>query len=118
LAETVQCGGKLKSIFFILDETSKSFPKFNATGRSLLINFRLPCEEQEPTAYLKVCTTALINYIVDDMRDSYLLGLRIRNTENVQVTLVVLILLALTNLNLICSVLCWVRSFRVMRILA
>ena len=39
--------------FKILDETSKSFPKFNATGRSLLIKFNSPGEEQEPTLYLK-----------------------------------------------------------------
>jgi hypothetical protein len=31
--------------FFILDETSKSFPKFNATRRSMLIKFRAPGEE-------------------------------------------------------------------------
>ena len=28
--------------FLILDETSKSFPKLNETGRSLLIKFRPP----------------------------------------------------------------------------
>jgi len=45
--------------FKILDETSKAFPKFNATGRSLLIKFNYPGEEQEPTAYLKECITAI-----------------------------------------------------------
>ena len=44
--------------FMILDETSKSFPKFNATGRSFLIMFRTPVEGQEPTVYLKECITA------------------------------------------------------------
>ena len=39
--------------FIILDETSKSFPKCNTTGRSLLMKFKSPGEEQEPTAYLK-----------------------------------------------------------------
>jgi len=39
--------------FKILDETSKSFPKFKATGRSFLIKFNSPGEEQEPTSYLK-----------------------------------------------------------------
>ena len=38
--------------FFILSETSKSFSKFNATGRSLLIKFKPSGEEQELTAYL------------------------------------------------------------------
>jgi hypothetical protein len=38
--------------FMILDEATKSFPKFNATGRSLLIKFNFPGEEQEPTSYL------------------------------------------------------------------
>jgi hypothetical protein len=70
--------------FLILDETSKSFPKFNATGRSLLIKFRPPAEDVEPTVYLKECITALTNYLVSDVRDRDLVGLRIRNTENVQ----------------------------------
>ena len=70
--------------FYILSETSKTFSKFNATGRSLLIKFKPPGEEQEPTAYLKECITSLTNYLVDDIRDRDLVGLRIRNTENVQ----------------------------------
>ena len=53
--------------FRILDETSKSFPKFHATGRSLLIEFNSPSEEQNPATYLKECITALKNYLVDDM---------------------------------------------------
>jgi len=32
--------------FWILDETAKSFPKFNASWRSLLIKFNSPGEEQ------------------------------------------------------------------------
>ena len=47
----------------ILDETSNSFPKFNATGLSLLIKFKAPGEEQEPTAYLQECITSLTNYL-------------------------------------------------------
>ena len=39
--------------FRILDETFKSFPKFNTTGRSLLIKFNSMSEEQDPTIYLK-----------------------------------------------------------------
>jgi len=39
--------------FIIMDETSKSFPKFNATGRSQLIKFNSPVEEQNPGTYLK-----------------------------------------------------------------
>jgi hypothetical protein len=45
--------------FKILDETSKTFPKFNATGRRLLIKFNSPGEKQEPTKYLKECITGL-----------------------------------------------------------
>ena len=41
--------------FMISDETSKTFPKFNATERSLLIKFRPPGEGQELTAYLNEC---------------------------------------------------------------
>jgi hypothetical protein len=69
--------------FRILDETSKSFPKFNATGRSLLIKFNCPGEEQDPTTCLKECITALTNYLVDKVPDRDLVGLRYRNTENV-----------------------------------
>jgi len=42
--------------FRILDQTSNSFPKFNATGRSLLIKFNFPGEEQTP---LLICRNAL-----------------------------------------------------------
>jgi len=49
-----------------LDETSSTFPKFNATGRTLLIKFRRPAEDVETTVYLKECVTALTNSFVDD----------------------------------------------------
>ena len=39
--------------FMILDETLKSFPKFNASGHSLLIRFRTPDDDQNPNTYLK-----------------------------------------------------------------
>ena len=67
--------------FRILDETSKSFPKFKTTGRSMLIKFTSPDEGHEPTVYLKECITALSNYLVDKVPDRDLVGLRIRNTE-------------------------------------
>jgi len=70
--------------FRILDETFKSFPKFNTTGRSLLIKFNSLGEEQDPTTYLKECITALTIYLVDKVPGRDLVSLRIRNTENVQ----------------------------------
>ena len=70
--------------FMILDETSKSFPKFSESGRSMLIRFRTPNEEQNPTAYLKECITSLTIYLVHDVSAIDLVGLRIRNTENAQ----------------------------------
>ena len=76
--------------FMILDGTSKSFPKLNTSGRSSLIKFLPPGEEQNPTTYLKECVTALINYLVDDVHDRDFVGLRIRNTENVQDKVVVI----------------------------
>ena len=69
--------------FMILDETSNPFPKFNASGRSLPLKIRTPGEEQNPTAYLKECITALTNYLVNDVDDRDLVGLRIRNTEKI-----------------------------------
>jgi hypothetical protein len=70
--------------FMILDETTKSFPKFNATGRSLLSKFNSPGEEQEPTSYLRECITGLTNYLVDQVPEGNMVGLTIRNTENVK----------------------------------
>jgi len=49
----------------------------------MLIKFNSPGKEQEHTAYFKACT-ALTNYIVDEMHNRDLVGLRICNTENVQ----------------------------------
>jgi hypothetical protein len=66
----------------------KSFPKFNTTGRCLLIKFNSQGEEQDTTTYLKECITALTKYLVDKVPDSDLVGFRIRNTENVQDKLV------------------------------
>jgi hypothetical protein len=70
--------------FQILDETSKSFPKFNATGRSLLIKFNSPSGEQDPTTYLRECINGLTNYLVDEVPNRDLVGLTIRNTENAE----------------------------------
>jgi len=72
--------------FMILYEISKTFPEFNTTGRSFLIMFKCPGEEQkqEPTVCLKECITELTNYLVDEVDDRDLVGLRIRNTDNVQ----------------------------------
>jgi hypothetical protein len=68
----------------ILDETTKSFPKYNATGHSLLIKFNSPGEEQKPTSYLRECITRLTNYLVDQVPDRDMVKLTIRNTENVK----------------------------------
>jgi hypothetical protein len=70
--------------FMNLDETTESFPKLNATGRSLLIKFNSPGEEQEPASYLRECITGLTNYLVDKVPDRNMVGLTIRNTENVK----------------------------------
>jgi hypothetical protein len=70
--------------FKILDETSTSFPKFKATGCSMLIKFNSPSEEQEPAEYITECITALTNCLVGEVPGRDLVGLRIRNTENVE----------------------------------
>jgi hypothetical protein len=72
----------------ILDVTTKCFPKFNATGRSFLIKFNSPGEEQEPTSYLRECITGLTNYLVDKVPDRDRVGLTMRNTENVKAEVV------------------------------
>jgi len=64
-----------------LNETSKSFQKFNATGRNLLIKFMPPVEDVELTVYLNECITGLTYYLVNDVRDRDLVGLRVRKTE-------------------------------------
>jgi len=68
--------------FFIFDKTAQSFPLFNATGRGLLIKFNSPGEERDPMTCLKECITTLTNYVDVPSRD--LVGMRIRNTENLQ----------------------------------
>jgi hypothetical protein len=67
--------------FGILDETFKSFPKFNTTESSLLIKFNSMGEKQDPTTYLKECITALTNYLVDKVPDRDLVGLNPRHRE-------------------------------------
>ena len=54
----------------------------------MLIKFASPDEEHEPTTHLKECITALEYYLVDKGPDTDFVGLRIRNTENVQDKLV------------------------------
>ena len=50
----------------------------------MLIKFNSPDEEQEATACLKEYITALTDYLVVEVPDRDLLGLSIRNTENIQ----------------------------------
>ena len=54
----------------------------------MLIKFRPPAEDVEPTVYLKECISALTNFLVSDVRDRDLVGPRIRKTEKVQDKLV------------------------------
>ena len=63
-----------------MDETSNKFAKFNATDRSLLITFRPPGEQHDPTVF-KECITALTSYLVD-MSGSDLVGLTIPDTSD------------------------------------
>jgi hypothetical protein len=49
----------------------------------MLIKFNSPGEEQYPAKYLKECITELTNYLVGEMPGRDLVGLRIRNNENV-----------------------------------
>lgn len=60
------------------------FPKFNATEGSLLMKFNTPSVEKEPITYLQECMISLNNYLVSEVYGRYLVGLRIRSTENVQ----------------------------------
>ena len=66
--------------FLVLEEALRSFPKFNATGCSLIITFRASSEEQDPTTYLKACKRAIKDYLVDNVPGRDLVGLRIRST--------------------------------------
>jgi len=70
----------------ILDWTSKSLPKFN--GRSLLQKCNSTGEEHNPASYLKEYITAFTNYLVDDLPGRDLVGLRIRNSDNIEDKLV------------------------------
>ena len=50
----------------------------------MLIKFRSPGEGQGPIIYFKECINALTNYVVDDVRDRDLVGLRFGNADNVE----------------------------------
>ena len=50
----------------------------------MLIRFKYPGEELDPTLYLKIFIAAFNNYPVDEVADRDFVGLRIRNTENMQ----------------------------------
>ena len=50
----------------------------------MLFKLKSAGKEQVSTSYLKERITALTNHIVDEVTDRNLVGLRIRNTENVQ----------------------------------
>jgi hypothetical protein len=50
----------------------------------MLIEFASPCEEDVPRTDLQEFITALTGYLVDQVPDRDLVGLRIRNTENVE----------------------------------
>ena len=56
--------------FLLLDQTSISFLKLKAPGRSGLIKFNSLGEEQNPATYLRECITALTNYLVDGVPGS------------------------------------------------
>jgi hypothetical protein len=50
----------------------------------LLIKFNSLGEEQEPTSYLGECIIGLTNFLFDQLPDRNMVGLTIRNTENVE----------------------------------
>lgn len=52
--------------------------------RSLLMKLNFPCEEQEQTVYLWECITVLTDWLFDDVSGRVVVGLKIRNTENIQ----------------------------------
>ena len=80
----------------------------------MLIKFKSLSEEQEPTSYLKECITTLNDYSVDEVVDRYLVGLGIRNTENVQDKVATISFQCRDRLNLTLSLMYSPRSFRAM----
>jgi hypothetical protein len=70
--------------FRILDENTKKFPKFNATGRRLFIKFNCPGEEREPIAHLQESITSITDYLVCEVPGVDLVGHKIRKSDNVQ----------------------------------
>jgi len=83
LLQKQSCVKNNRTVTFFILETTKYFPKFNANRRSLLTNLRPQVKIKKPTDYLKERVTGLTNSLVANMRDRDLVGLRIRNTENV-----------------------------------
>jgi len=63
IASTSRNNPVLEQLHFISEETTKSFPKFNATGRSMLIKLNCPGERYGPATSFKECFTALKDYV-------------------------------------------------------
>lgn len=73
-----------KLLFRIWYQTSKSFPKFNATGYVFLIKFNSPLWRAKPSY-----PSEGIHYSIDNIPSgwftgTYLVGLKVRNIANVQ----------------------------------
>jgi hypothetical protein len=57
-----------------LDECSKTFRKFNTTGRSLLVKFEAVPENTKTVKHLEQCVTSLTEYLIKHIPDRDLIG--------------------------------------------
>jgi hypothetical protein len=69
--------------FCILVDSEKCYEKFNATGRRMVIRFKCQGEHQDPYTYLDECVSELTKFVVNEIPGRDLVGMRIRNIENV-----------------------------------
>jgi hypothetical protein len=78
----------------------KYFTKLILTDRNFLIKSNSQGEQQDSTTYLKEYITAFNKYLVHSVPDRDLVGLRIRNSQDVQDKVVGISYVLVTRLRL------------------
>jgi hypothetical protein len=69
--------------FRILGETSKEYKRFNAWGKVISIKIKPVEEDEDPVTHLKRALESVIEYVKRDVDPTDMLGINIRNTENI-----------------------------------
>ena len=76
----------LPTRFTIEEEVSRRYRRFNAEGAELKVRLLPPPDgdDTNPTTHFQASVTELFEYALRDCQDSHMVGLTIRNEDNVQ----------------------------------